>query len=291
VLDIPVEELRILNPQFRADIIPGSAEHQYTLILPSQQIHAYIMSEDDIRNYEADKYARRLVAEPSETVSDAALTEIPAEVTDETEDDVAIVKEQAAKTTKTVSKTVMHKVAAGETIGDIANHYGVTAAQIKSWNSLRRSAVRTGQQLRIITDVEVANNQPAAEKKQQVAEKKSAATTNAPAIATTTTKAAKNEKTVEKKTSSKKNDETKSSKKKKAVEKPKTHEIKNGENLTTIANHYGVSVSELKKENGLNNDNIRAGSTLKIPSSATSKSTKSSSSKKSSSKKKSKKKK
>jgi membrane-bound lytic murein transglycosylase D len=291
VLDIPVEELRILNPQFRADIIPGSAEHQYTLILPSQQIHAYIMSEDDIRNYEADKYARRLVAEPSETVSDAALTEIPAEVTDETEDDVAIVKEQAAKTTKTVSKTVMHKVAAGETIGDIANHYGVTAAQIKSWNSLRRSAVRTGQQLRIITDVEVANNQPAAEKKQQVAEKKSAATTNAPAIATTTTKAAKNEKTVEKKTSSKKTDETKSSKKKKAVEKPKTHEIKNGENLTTIANHYGVSVSELKKENGLNNDNIRAGSTLKIPSSATSKSTKSSSSKKSSSKKKSKKKK
>jgi LysM repeat protein len=185
----------------------------------------------------------------------------------------------------------MHKVAAGETIGDIANHYGVTAAQIKSWNSLRRSAVRTGQQLRIITDVEVANNQPAAEKKQQVAEKKSAATTNAPAIATTTTKAAKNEKTVEKKTSSKKTDETKSSKKKKAVEKPKTHEIKNGENLTTIANHYGVSVSELKKENGLNNDNIRAGSTLKIPSSATSKSTKSSSSKKSSSKKKSKKKK
>ena len=66
VLDIPVEELRVLNPQFRADIIPGNNERHYTLILPSQQINAYLMSEEEIRDYEAEKYPRRVVAEPGE---------------------------------------------------------------------------------------------------------------------------------------------------------------------------------------------------------------------------------
>lgn len=68
VLDIPVEELRILNPQFRADMIPGSPEKQYTLILPSQQIHAYLLSENEIKNFEAEKYRRHETAEPGSTL-------------------------------------------------------------------------------------------------------------------------------------------------------------------------------------------------------------------------------
>lgn len=64
ILDIPVEELRILNPQFRADIIPASDEHPYNLILPSQQIHAFIVSQDQILAYESEKYARKLDAVP-----------------------------------------------------------------------------------------------------------------------------------------------------------------------------------------------------------------------------------
>ena len=64
VLNIPMEELRILNPQFRADIIPGTPERPYTLVLPSQQCHAYLMSEGDILAYEAEKYARRIEVSP-----------------------------------------------------------------------------------------------------------------------------------------------------------------------------------------------------------------------------------
>lgn len=64
VLDIPVEELRLLNPQFRADIIPASSDHSYNLILPSQQMHAYILSEQQILAYEAEKYARQMDAVP-----------------------------------------------------------------------------------------------------------------------------------------------------------------------------------------------------------------------------------
>ncbi|NDI97524.1 LysM peptidoglycan-binding domain-containing protein [Flavobacterium sp. LaA7.5] len=43
------------------------------------------------------------------------------------------------------------------------------------------------------------------------------------------------------------------------------HKIKSGEVLGTIARKYHVTVSQLKKANGLRSDNIRAGKTLKIP--------------------------
>ncbi len=87
VLDIPVDELNVLNPQFRANLIPGTPDHPYTLILPSQQCHAYVISHDEIIAYEADKYLRRTTAEPgaqpsSSDYSDpllASADDVPAE--------------------------------------------------------------------------------------------------------------------------------------------------------------------------------------------------------------------
>lgn len=49
------------------------------------------------------------------------------------------------------------------------------------------------------------------------------------------------------------------------VPKKITHRIKNGEVLGSIANKYDISIAQLKKANGLKSDNIRAGRTLKIP--------------------------
>ncbi|NDV67815.1 LysM peptidoglycan-binding domain-containing protein [Dysgonomonas sp. 25] len=46
----------------------------------------------------------------------------------------------------------------------------------------------------------------------------------------------------------------------------KTHKIRSGESLSTIARKYGVSVANLKKANGMKNNTIYAGRTLKIPS-------------------------
>jgi len=50
-----------------------------------------------------------------------------------------------------------------------------------------------------------------------------------------------------------------------SVPKKITHKIKDGEALSTIADKYNVSVSEIKKANGLKSVNIRAGRKLKIP--------------------------
>lgn len=52
-----------------------------------------------------------------------------------------------------------------------------------------------------------------------------------------------------------------------SVPKKITHRIKNGEVLGSIADKYNISVSHLKKANGLKSDRIRAGKILKIPTS------------------------
>jgi LysM repeat protein len=51
------------------------------------------------------------------------------------------------------------------------------------------------------------------------------------------------------------------------VPKKISHKIKSGEVLGTISRKYGVSVAEIKRANNLKGDNIRAGRTLKIPTS------------------------
>lgn len=167
VLDIPIEELRLLNPQFRADIIPGRADRPYTLVLPSQQIHAYIMSENKILGYESDKYAQRTTAQPGEKPGETVVAEIVSEEfiaeTPSENDDEPIYTPPVTSTPKVASsassgktKTVSHKVEPGETLASIAETYGVTPEEVKSWNNLRRSSVRTGQMLRITTTPEIA---------------------------------------------------------------------------------------------------------------------------------------
>lgn len=238
VLDIPLDELRILNPQFRADLIPGSAESPYTLILPSQQVHAYLMSENDIRNFEPDKYNKRSVVEPGDVPNDAMLAVDGSEAwpEDAGEADVALAATQGKPS------IIVHKVAPGESLASIAEKYGVAPADIKKSNNLRRNAVRVGQQLRIST---TAPGDAAALASAQQQPAKSAAQ------ASTTSK--------------------NSSKKTTKQSGPITHKIKSGESLSSISKKYGVSIAEIKKANGMKNDNLRAGATIKIPAKSTSK--------------------
>ncbi|MBO4813969.1 MAG: transglycosylase SLT domain-containing protein [Muribaculaceae bacterium] len=71
VLNIPIEEIRILNPQYRHDVIPGNT-HPYSLALPSQQVYSFIMVEDSIAQFRNDLYANRDVVEPGTSSSNYA---------------------------------------------------------------------------------------------------------------------------------------------------------------------------------------------------------------------------
>ena len=272
LLNIPMEELRSLNPQFRADVIPGTSERPYTLILPSQQALAYAMSEADIVAYEAEKYLPRLVAEPVDPNAPAEIVDIqgedgdillaaheeqPEEAEPSSEGSASEPAPAPAASTAPAApsnfsaktRAVTHTVVAGETLGDIAARYAVTVADIRSWNSLRRNAVRAGQKLRInttVADASSADTTAAAPARKAAPAKQSA--------------------------SASKSQSKSSSVKKKTQPKATTHTIKSGENLTTIAKKYGVTVDELRKANGISGDNIRAGKQLKVPSKSSSKS-------------------
>lgn len=237
VLGIPVEELRILNPQYRADVIPGSVETPRNLILPSQQMHAYLMSEDYIKNFDADKYSPRGVVNPGDVPADALIAVEDIDIWPESES----TESKTADTTTGApgtTHTIVHKVKAGETLASIAALYEVTADEIKATNNLRRSAVRVGQQLKITTSAPQAAMETAV-----------AAVTQKPAATT----------------SAKKKGNSTSATKKTTTGAATSHKVRSGENLSSISKKYGVSVAEIKKANGMTSDNIRAGATLKIP--------------------------
>ena len=296
VLDIPVEELRVLNPQFRNDIIPGSPEKKYTLILPSQQVHAYLLSENEIKNFEAEKYRRHDSAEPGtallaantnkqeggaensttdvivaadETAPVVAAVETKPEtpVAKKTEVVAAVtkvaetpVKEVApAKQQVAVGETVTHKVKPGETLATIAKQYGVTTWQIRSWNKMTRAAVRTGQQLRIeapTKGVELA----ASNKKEETKVAEAAVADNSKNNSKATEEAPK--------WKSKKERQREAREKAAALkaQQPTSHTLKSGDNLSTLARKYGVTIDAIKKANNMKDDDLVAGDKITIPS-------------------------
>ena len=254
VMGISMDELRVLNPQYRTDVIPGDI-HPYALILPNIQAYCYIANEDSIVNHNAELYARRDVVEPS---TGATIT---------SEDGGQYIEEVIVK---------YHKVRRGENLASIARRYGVSQQSIRRTNGIGRR-VRRGQTLRINTVQRRYVPAPA--------QTDSTTTDNKPQVAVPDTKAdttpvAKTDETVEPtpqtrqvtdamsnaKNNDKKNDNGRKNSRKKTESKPVKHKVSSGENLTKIAKRYGVTVEQLRSANNISGDDIRAGQTLTIPS-------------------------
>ena len=257
VLGIPIDELRVLNPQYRTDLIPGNVR-PYPLILPNMQAYCYIANEDSIVNHNAEKYAMREIVEP----------EMAPKKSDSRGE---YVEELIVK---------YHKVKRHETLSSIARKYGVTASSIRKANGIGRK-VKRGQTLKINTyrrkyieapaspadstavteqptpnapEVEATDEEEVDTQEQPVAEKKTKAET-------------KKDKAKAEKAATEKPKKEKAKKEK--AQKAVTHKIKSGENLWKIADRYGVTVDELKKANNLKGDEIRMGDELNIPSKST----------------------
>lgn len=128
VLGIPMDELRILNPQYRADIIPGNIR-PYPLILPSMQAYCYVANEDSVIMHDRARYFGRDEVVPGDgSVRQGA---------DGVED--LVVKHHTVKT--------------GETLKTIARKYGVTVESIRNANNLSSTKVKRGTVLTINTYV------------------------------------------------------------------------------------------------------------------------------------------
>jgi len=124
VLDIPIELIRTLNPQYRRDLIPGDLR-PFSLRLPFKYANAFVEYRDLIVAYRADELVNNRRAEV-----DAMRTSQPS---------------------RGSGNATIHTVRSGETLGHIARRYGVTVAQLRSWNNIpsNSSRINVGQRLRI----------------------------------------------------------------------------------------------------------------------------------------------
>ncbi len=118
-IDLPIETLRQLNPQYKLDIVPATTK-PYTLVLPQRNIAQYIAHEQEI--FAKDS------AYLKEYMNPANLNKK--------------LREGVRGTTYIVKK--------GDTLSVIARRYHVTVAQLMRWNKIRNAkALRIGQRLRV----------------------------------------------------------------------------------------------------------------------------------------------
>lgn len=261
VLNIPIEEIRMLNPQFLKDVIPGDYR-PYRLILPTQQCLSYVMSEKRILEYDRELYARRTSVDPagiydspeSTIVSDGGASNLAnagrQSVNSEVNNEIAL----AQDTTRVVKKT--HTVAKGENIRDIARTYGVSATDIKRWNNLRRGSVKAGD----ILAIEVVER--VAPEAVQVTESK---TPPASATATSSEPALRN--IASETPAPETNKAPRQNTRKTQSAATSTYKVKKGDTLDKIARAHGTTVAAIQAANGMKKGqtNIQIGQTLKIP--------------------------
>ncbi|MCQ2282874.1 MAG: transglycosylase SLT domain-containing protein [Bacteroidales bacterium] len=132
---VEMDELRTLNPQYRADLIPGEGG-SYPLTLPTDKMDVLIAWADSIFLHSEDSLARRLTTVTSQGGST-------------TVDERDIPTKNSPKANKPTSATAYHKVRRGETLTSIAGKHGTTVQKLKKLNGLRSDVIREGQRLKV----------------------------------------------------------------------------------------------------------------------------------------------
>ncbi|MGV8962244.1 MAG: transglycosylase SLT domain-containing protein [Candidatus Saccharimonadaceae bacterium] len=120
VLNIPIEDIRRYNPQFKRDIIPGNHK-PYALILPVKTMYAFITNSDEIINYNKSLYL---------THRKETLTNLSAETT----------------ASNNYQKTY-YRIKKGDTLGAIASRNRTTVARLQQMNSMRSTRLSVGKRI------------------------------------------------------------------------------------------------------------------------------------------------
>ena len=116
-IDIPLEALRALNPQYKIDIIPASRK-TYSLTLPVSYLSEYIENRDSI--YAKDSLYLKEYMNPAN-----------------------LEKKRAE------GVGYIYKVRQGDNLSVIAKRNRVSVKDLMRWNHLRSTVIRPGQRLRI----------------------------------------------------------------------------------------------------------------------------------------------
>jgi membrane-bound lytic murein transglycosylase D len=190
MVDISVDELKILNPSYKLNIIPSVAGKNYALRLPLKHLGKFVQNEEQI--YDVAEKALKTTEQPLPQLVNS-------------------------------NDRIRYKVRSGDYLGKIAAKYGVGVSQIKRWNGLNNNNLRIGQRLTIYPRKPYTAPQPIVK--------------NNVAVTKTSTN----------------------------VDAVKTHTVQTGDSLWTISRKYpGVSIENLREWNGISGNNIKPGTKLKL---------------------------
>ena len=120
VLDIPIEDIRRYNPQYKQDKIPGNHK-SYALVLPTKDIYAFLSNKDDILDHNRSIY----LTHRKETLTES--------------NDGTTVTGDFINT--------YYKIKKGDTLGAIARRNGTTVSRLQSMNNMRSTKLSIGKSL------------------------------------------------------------------------------------------------------------------------------------------------
>jgi membrane-bound lytic murein transglycosylase D len=231
VLNISIEELRQLNPQYRRDIIPARPEKPYVLKLPAESVSAFIDNQSQVFAYNRDKYFpnNQLVPLRAGRTRGSKTIINPAGMNEST-----------------------YVVKSGDNLGAIASRYRVTVDDLKEWNNLKKHNLKIGQQLIVYVPGKPGKNKNAQAEKPKT-ETQSLAVTPAESK---TVKADSSAVAMASKISESA-----------ATEEYILYTVQSGDSLFTIAKKFpGITDADLKAFNNISNvKGLYPGQQIKIP--------------------------
>lgn len=293
MLNIPMEDLKFFNPQYKASIIPATEKNPMALRLPEKHIDSFIVHEKELYDFVTKKgLDRKKLEEEMKKVSDRSVHIVKSGESLGSIANKYRISVNQLKTWNNLKKTTIypgqklivyssgapmaqagnskpvmrsteqkiHTVKSGENLSLIAKKYKCSVTDLKEWNNLKNTTLKAGQKLKVYP--------PAEEQDQKVA------TTTSNGYIIYTVKSGDNLWDIAKKFDGvtvdqlrKLNDldskavlkvglKLKISKASSSDSKQVIHTVKSGDNLWDISKKYGVSVEQIKKLNGLNSKSV-----------------------------------
>ncbi|MDQ1168037.1 LysM peptidoglycan-binding domain-containing protein [Flavobacterium sp. SORGH_AS_0622] len=286
LLDMPQSQIQLLNPSYKMNVVPFYQGEQHFIRLPKDKIATFVSNEDQIYAYvkhdtEFRSTSSRLAVKYAPKVKPAAK---PAAIDN--------------------GDYEFYKVRKGDNLGAIASKYNVSISELKKWNNIKTNAVAVGRSLKIKSEeTATVKTNPVIDKEEAIAsaDDKEKSTTvpqdyvvaagdNLGSIAKKfgmtiaelkelnnltsnniglgkTLIISKASPIIEEPASTAIASTSVDSFKKKAVSKNmgEDYYVKKGDSLYSISKKYpGVTISDIKKWNGIKDEDIKPGMKLKI---------------------------
>lgn len=148
-----IEAIRALNPQYRTDVIPGTAGPM-TLALPADRITAFIDLGDSVYTHRADELLTRRATTPNvdETATSTrrAATASPRKTkADKASSKSSSRKSKKQKQKKSSTRSKTATVKSGDTLDAIAKRNGTTVSKLRKLNGISGSKIMPGDKIRV----------------------------------------------------------------------------------------------------------------------------------------------